>query len=113
MEVIALYSMKGGVGKTTTCVNLAYLAAQAGYVSLVWDLDPQGAASFYLGEKAHIRGGAKKLIGKKTHLGNHVQMTRYQGLDLIPADISHRNLDLLLDDLKKSRKHREQPTRAT
>jgi len=104
MQVIALYSMKGGVGKTTTCVNLAYLAAEAGYVSLVWDLDPQGAASFYLGENARIKGGAKKIFGKDTHLGNHIRPTRFDGLDILPADLSYRNLDLLLDELKKSKR---------
>ncbi len=103
MQVIALYSMKGGVGKTSACVNLAYLSAMEGNVSLVWDLDPQGAATFYLGEKARIKGGAEKLLGKSGHLGNYTRSTDYPRLDLIPSDLSNRNLDLILDDLKKSK----------
>ena len=47
MKVIATYNIKGGVGKTATAVNLAWLAAREGAPTLVWDLDPQGAASFY------------------------------------------------------------------
>ncbi|MEM9986706.1 MAG: AAA family ATPase, partial [Bacteroidota bacterium] len=94
----------GGVGKTSACVNLAHLAAADGYVSLLWDLDPQGAASYYLGHKAKIKGGAQRMIHPEGHLGNFAQQTRFSSLDIIPADLSHRNLDLVLDDLKKSRK---------
>jgi chromosome partitioning protein len=47
-SVVALVSVKGGVGKTTTAVNLAALAADAGLRTLLWDLDPQGAATFLL-----------------------------------------------------------------
>ncbi len=44
MPVIALYNLKGGVGKTAAAVNLAALAASEGRASLIWDLDPQAAA---------------------------------------------------------------------
>jgi len=46
MSVIAVYNMKGGVGKTTAAINLAYLCATAGQRTLLWDLDPQAASSF-------------------------------------------------------------------
>ena len=45
MKTIASYNVKGGVGKTSAAVNLAYLSAQDGRRTLLWDLDPQGAAS--------------------------------------------------------------------
>ena len=48
MKIVAVTNIKGGVGKTTTAVNLAYLAATAGAATLLWDLDPQGAATYTL-----------------------------------------------------------------
>ena len=49
MKTIAFYNLKGGVGKTATAVNMAWHAARWKHRTLLWDLDPQGAASFYLG----------------------------------------------------------------
>jgi cellulose biosynthesis protein BcsQ len=45
MKVVATYSIKGGVGKTTAAVNLAHVASTTGARVLLWDLDPQGAAT--------------------------------------------------------------------
>lgn len=47
MRILASYNIKGGVGKTAAAVNLAYLAAADGRRVLLWDLDPQGAATAY------------------------------------------------------------------
>ena len=44
MQTIAFYNLKGGVGKTTTAVNMAWHAARWKHRTLLWDLDPQGAA---------------------------------------------------------------------
>ncbi len=99
MKVFALYNIKGGVGKTAGAVNLSFLAALAGARVLVWDLDPQGAASFYFRVKARIKGGGEKLIKKKNRnkLEHEIRGTDYEGLDLVPADFSYRKLDLALD----------------
>lgn len=105
MKIIALYNMKGGVGKTASCVNLAYLSALEGEITLLWDLDPQGAATYYFNQKAKLKGGAKRLVHKKTNLNQFVQPTPYNRLDIIPADISNRKMDFLLDDQKKSELH--------
>lgn len=98
---MALYSIKGGVGKTAGAVNLAYCSALAGQRTLVWDLDPQGASSFYFRIKAKVKGGGKKLIAGKSEVADLIKGTDFERLDLLPADFSYRNLDLSLN----SRKH--------
>lgn len=101
MKVFACYNIKGGVGKTATTVNLAYLAAQEGAKTLIWDLDPQGAASFYLRIKPKIKGGTKALIKQKKEMDDFIKGSDYENLDLLPADFSYRNMDLVLEDSKK------------
>jgi chromosome partitioning protein len=101
MKVVASYNIKGGVGKTATAVNLAHLAAAEGARVLVWDLDPQGAATFYFRVKPKVKGGAKGLVRGKRELDDVVKGTDYDNLDLVPADFSYRNMDLVLDAAKK------------
>jgi len=101
MRVIATYNLKGGVGKTATAVNLAYLAADEGARVLLWDLDPQGAASFYFRVKPKVKGGGKALVRGKRALDDAVKGTDFQNLDLVPSDFSYRNLDLFLERTKK------------
>jgi chromosome partitioning protein len=101
MRVLALYSIKGGVGKTSSAVNLAFIAAQSGYRTLVWDLDPQGASSYYFRIKPKVKGGSKDLIAGKRELDGLIKGTDFKNLDLLPSDFSFRNLDLVLDDKKK------------
>jgi chromosome partitioning protein len=101
MRVFASYNIKGGVGKTATAVNLSYLSAREGYRTLVWDLDPQGAATFYFRIKPKIKGGTKALIRGRQTLDNLIKGTDYENLDLLPADLSYRHMDLVLEDAKK------------
>ena len=101
MKTLATYNIKGGVGKTTSAVNLAYLAAQGGLRTLLWDLDPQGAASYLLRVRPRIKGGGKALVRGKRSLEEAVKVTEYDGLDLVPADFTYRNLDLVLGETKK------------
>ena len=101
MKIIALYSIKGGVGKTSSAVNLAYISASKGYRTLVWNLDPQGASSYYFRIKPKIKGGSKDLIAGKRDLEGLIKGTDFANLDLLPADFSFRNLDLVLDTKKK------------
>ncbi len=99
MSVVAVYSLKGGVGKTSTVVNLAYLAARDGYRTLLWDLDPQGAASFYYRIKPRVKGGARRLL--KGRVDQAIRGTDFDNLHLLPADFSYRTLDQALDAARK------------
>lgn len=101
MKVLATYSIKGGVGKTATAVNLAHLAAEGGARVLVWDLDPQGAATYYFRVKPKVKGGARALVKGDRELDDAVKATDFDRLDLVPADFTYRNLDLELDATKK------------
>ncbi|MFC1662477.1 ParA family protein [Gemmatimonadota bacterium] len=100
MRVLATYNIKGGVGKTATAVNLAFLSSAHGTRTLVWDLDPQGAASFYFRVRPRVKGGGRKLIRGQVDLEARVKATDYPNLDLLPADFSYRHLDLDLDQWK-------------
>ena len=99
--VLATYNIKGGVGKTSAAVNLAYQAATGGARVLLWDLDPQGAATYLFRVKPRIKGGGKNLVRGRSDVDRLVRGTDFERLDLLPADFSYRHMDLALDATKK------------
>lgn len=101
MKVLATYNVKGGVGKTSAAVNLGALAADEGLRTLLWDLDPQGAATYLLRIRAKVKGGGRKLIRGRTDVARLLRGTDVEGLDLLPSDFTYRHLDLDLDDTKR------------
>jgi len=101
MKVLATYNIKGGVGKTATAVNLSYLAARDGLRVLLADLDPQAAATYTLRVRPRVKGGGKALITGSRELDAAIKGTDFDNLDLLPADFTFRNLDLMLDATKK------------
>ncbi len=104
MRIVGVYNIKGGVGKTATAVNLAYMAAAQGHRTLIWDLDPQAAATFYFRVKPKVKGGGKALLSGKHTLDSVVKGTDFDNLDLLPADFSYRNMDLALEENSKPTK---------
>jgi len=104
MKTIAIYSMKGGVGKTATAVNLAYCAAKSGNFTLICDLDPQAASTFYFRIKASKNFNASKFIKGGKNIDKNIKGTDFLNLDLLPSKLSYRNFDLALDALKNSTK---------
>jgi cellulose biosynthesis protein BcsQ len=101
VKIIAVTNIKGGVGKTTTAVNLSYLCAAGGHATLLWDLDPQGAATYVLRCEPGERVSAKKIVSGKRELPELVMPSAYENLDVLPADFSYRNFDLHLSQRKR------------
>ena len=104
MTTLALYSNKGGVGKTAAAVNLSYLAARSGAKTLICDLDPQSSATYYFRVKPKLKSGAKGFIKGGKQVYKSIKGTDYENLDLLPADFSLRNLDVTFDKLRRSKK---------
>src|SRR3984885_12604226 len=100
MKIIAVTNIKGGVGKTTTAVNLAFLSAAGGHATLLWDLDSQGAATYLLRCEPNEQVSAKKLVAGKRELPELVVPSGYDKLDVLPSDMSYRNFDVHLSRRK-------------
>ena len=82
-RVFAIANQKGGVGKTTTAINVAACLAEAGERALIVDLDPQANATSGLGERANGSSSVDLLDGAP--LSELAKPTRFPNLDLVPA----------------------------
>src|SRR3954464_6469449 len=94
LKIIAVTNIKGGVGKTTTAVNLAYLACAGGRPTVLWDLDPQGAATYTLRCEPNERASVKEAVGGQRGAAEVDRPTGVEKLDVLPADFSYRHFDV-------------------
>jgi len=95
---VAIANQKGGVGKTTTAINIATAFAATGWRTLLIDLDPQGNASTGIGVDAASRERSSyDLVVDEASLTDCVQPTRIPGLDVVPAtvDLSGAEVELV------------------
>ncbi len=104
MATVALYNIKGGVGKTAAAVNLAYLAARDGAQTILFDLDPQGSAAFYFRINPSRKLPGRKFVRGGRRIEKRIRGTDYENLDLLPSNLSYRNLDTILSKFKRSSK---------
>jgi cellulose biosynthesis protein BcsQ len=101
---IAVYSVKGGVGKTTLSANLAWCSAQAGHRTLLWDLDAAGGAGYLYGIDSRDTKPAESLFSRGRDPVRLIRPTAYENLELLPADESIRALDETLLALGKRKR---------
>lgn len=104
MALIGIYSSKGGVGKTTLAVNLAWASATlSSRRTLLWDLDAQGGASYILKQKPAGGELCSRIVGKDDLL-TMVRPSEYDRLDVLAADPSLRDLEQHFHELGKRRR---------
>jgi len=99
MKILAIYSGKGGVGKTATAVNISAIIAETGAKVLLCDMDSQGAASYYFKILPKKKFNSDKLLEGK--FDKFIRKTEFARLDLLPAHFSFRNLDLALSRISE------------
>ncbi|GAA0268974.1 AAA family ATPase [Alteraurantiacibacter aestuarii] len=105
MAVIAVYSVKGGVGKTTIAANLAWFSASISCrKTLLWDLDAAGGAGFLYGVEPRKKAQAGSIFDREADPADLIRKTAFDRLDILPADESLRDLDSILARIGKKKR---------
>ena len=102
-KIVSFSNQKGGVGKTTSCVNIAAQIANKGKKVLMVDMDPQGNATSGLGlPKSKIKKTIYDVIIGKCDINDAIIKTRFKNLSVIPANIDLAGAELELHDLEEA-----------
>ena len=102
-KIISFANQKGGVGKTTSCVNIAASLGLLGYKVLIIDLDPQGNTTSGVGiAKKGLKGSTKELLTGEKKASEIVVETAYQNLSVIPTNTALAGAEFDLFDFEES-----------
>ncbi len=113
MKVLNCYSLKGGVGKTSTSINLATVAARQGWRVLLLDLDPQGASSFLLRHDSQEGQGLGDLLKRqRPDLFEMVRGTNIERLEVLPYNDRTRLLDSEISEIRSFRSNAKKSIQA-
>ena len=105
-KIIAIVNQKGGVGKTTTSINLSASLGMLGKKVLMVDLDPQGNATTGVGvDKKGINNSIYEVLTLRSSIDDAIIKTKSIGLDVIPAYLNLAGVEMELIELEK--KYRE------
>lgn len=101
-KIVAFLNQKGGVGKTTTCVNMASYLATMGHKVLLLDIDPQGNASSSFGfDKEKKYKTIYDVMTNGVAIDEVIVPTKVQGCDLIPSDVDLAGAEIEMVQMKK------------
>ena len=107
-KIVAVANQKGGVGKTTTAVNLAHCVAETGRRVLLIDLDPQGNATSGLGGRPQDAPTSYDVLSGEVSAKDAAYTTPFDGLMLIPSGLDLAGAEIEMSDME----HREQILRS-
>ena len=102
-KIIAFVNQKGGVGKTTSSINLAASLGLLGKKTLLVDLDPQGNSTTGVGvNKGEVESSVYELLVDETEINKIIVKTKFKNLYIIPASINLAGVDMELMEMSRS-----------
>ena len=102
-KIIAFVNQKGGVGKTTSSINLAASLGLLGKKTLLIDLDPQGNSTTGVGvNKGEVESSVYELLVDETEINKVIVKTKFKNLYVIPASINLAGVDMELMEMSRS-----------
>ena len=103
-RIIAITNQKGGVGKTTTAINLSACLAEAGQRVLTVDFDPQGNTTSGLGlEKGNLDNTVYELLMGECEVSQCIRPSVQERLDVMPSDVDLAGAEIELLDMKEKK----------
>ena len=104
-KIVSFSNQKGGVGKTTSCVNISAQIANKGKKVLMIDMDPQGNATSGLGlQKSKIKNTIYDVIIGRCNISEAIIKTKFKNLSVIPANIALAGAEIELQELNEELK---------